>query len=101
MCAVTETWLSIAKGEKENIVRNEVTPHGYQLIHVPYRKGHGDGVGLLIKSSLKVQKQTFTGVQSFEDTEVLLSGPRYVIHLCVLPTSTWRQAQPTHFCFPS
>ena len=95
ICAITETWLT--SGEKDNIVRDDLTPSGYALIDVPRTKTRGGGVGIVYKSSLKVKKQKVTGLMSFEATEVLISSSKDIIRLAVIyrPPTGSKTGQPT------
>ena len=81
--ALTETWLS--PGDKDNCVRSELTPDGYQLIDVPRGKGRGGGVGFLFKDSLIIKKQK-VGVQikSYECIEILMDGGSTFLRILLL-----------------
>ena len=78
-------------------MRNDLTPLGYTLIDVPRTKTRGGGVGIVYKSSLKVEKQKVAGLSSFEATEVLISTAKDIIRLAVIyrPPPGCKTSQPT------
>ena len=85
-------------GEKDAIIRGELTPNGYSLIDIP-RSGRtkGGGVAVILRSSLKVKQQKVTNKSSFEAIEVLITSKSDIIRLCVVykPPVGSKTAQPT------
>ena len=71
--ALTETWLT-PDSEFDFAIR-DTTPSQYAFLHNPRINRSGGGVGLLYKSSLKVERQNQTETfKSFEYFEVILSN---------------------------
>ena len=70
---LTETWLT-PDSESDFAIR-DITPGQYAFLHNPRINRSGGGVGLLYKSSLKVERQNQTETfKSFEYLEVILSN---------------------------
>ena len=71
--ALTETWLT-PDSESDFAIRN-ITPSQYAFLHNPRINRGGGGVGLLYKSSLKVERQNqIETFKSFQYLEVILSN---------------------------
>ena len=52
ICTITETWLN-KSDDKDKVVTGDLTPAGYDLLHVPRAKGKGGGVAVILKSTIK------------------------------------------------
>ena len=63
--SLTETWLK----DDDSLAAANITPAGYNLIHVPRKHRRGGGVGLLYKSCLSVT--TTKGQDQLESFEVV------------------------------
>ena len=79
--AITETWL---KEEDESDIIDSLTPNGYTLLHRPRIGKTGGGVGLLVKTNIKVKVVPSKRFQTFEHQEYLLKFKAKSIRLIVL-----------------
>ena len=78
--AITETWLS----NNEDDIINALTPNGYSFYHKPRLGKKGGGVGLLIKSNIKINILVSQTFKSFEHAEYILKLQYKVIRLVVV-----------------
>jgi len=78
MCAISETWLR----ESDAIVRGDITPAGYKLLHANRVGKRGGGVAILHKESLPCKKQKTQTFSTFELLEVFAKSPTRNIRLC-------------------
>ena len=83
--ALTETWLR--PGDTDNIVIGDLTPAGYNFLHVPRPTGggkKGGGVAVVVKSNLKTTVGKVTKFNSFEVIEVTALSTKDCIRVSVV-----------------
>ena len=68
--ALTETWLE--PGDSDRLLIEELIPSGYRFFHNPRSIGHGGGVGMLFKNSLRVKQEETIVMDSFEYMQIIL-----------------------------
>jgi len=91
---ITETWLSA--GSKDQAVRGDLTPTGYQLLDNPRSKGKGGGVAVVVHSSFKAKKQATPVLSSCEIIETLINTKEEILRLGVVyrPPSGGKSGMP-------
>jgi len=92
---ITETWLRSGEGDK--VVKGELVPKGYKLIHAPRVKRRGGGVGIVIRNDIRFEKQNITQYSAFESLEGLIHSANDCIRLCVIyrPPYSGTHGEPT------
>jgi len=99
LLALTETWLGTAIDKS---VISEITPDGYQILHVPRKDKLGGGVALIHKSNVDVKRskpiQTYS---HFELLECNVAVQKNRFRLCVVyrppPSRTNKLKNSTFF----
>ena len=100
MLALTETWLR--SNENNDFVTRDVCPDGFVITHIPRSAGRGGGVGLLYKTSLKLEKLNSNHhFKSFEMQEVLLFVNSVLTRIVIIyrPQSTSTYGHSTSIFF--
>ena len=85
---LTETWLN---EKDESDITSSLTPNGYKFYHKPRCGKHGGGVGVLIRSNIKVKQVQCKKYNTFEHMEIILGFHSKSVRLVVLykpPTSS-------------
>ena len=78
---LTETWL--CEGEKHSSVIADLTPQGYDFVHIP-RPTHGGGVAIIHRQSYKRSPLIPFKAESFESVACELRHHNSVINLAVI-----------------
>ncbi len=82
-CAVfTETWTKSDDTSAHQI--GDITPTGFNFYHRPRCGRKGGGVGLLLKSNLKVKNLPHTSFQSFEHMQVSITASKAHINMLII-----------------
>ena len=68
LVAITETWLQ----KRDNAVRGEVRPTGYELIDHPRSGRGGGGMGLLLRDCLRVNTVRSAEKEAIDYSELLV-----------------------------
>ena len=91
---LTKTWLT----PNDKLVMRAIIPHGYILEHIPRSTRRGGGVGVVLKSTLRLELGKIWHAESFECVEVVLFGSSVAsaVRLFVLyrPPSSGRLSKP-------
>ena len=69
--SITETWLQ----NRDNAVRSELRPTGYQLINHPRSGRGGGGIGLLFRECIRVNTVRSAEKQAIDYSELLVQLP--------------------------
>ena len=80
LIAINETWLNI--GEKDNKLIKDLTPAYYTFVHLPRKRRRGGGVGLVYRSSIKVNRRD--NMKYFEFMDVDVSSYGHSIRLVII-----------------
>ena len=83
ICAITETWLSV----NDTITTGDITPDGYQFLHVDRPERVGGGVAILCKKSVKPMAKKSPTFKSFEllITELCFHENHYLLVVVYRP----------------
>ena len=71
LVAITENWLQ----RRDNAVRGELLPTGYQLINHPRSGRGGGGIGLLFRDCLRVNTVRSAEKEAIDYSELLVQLP--------------------------
>ncbi len=85
----TETWTKSDDTSAHQI--GDITPTGFSFYHHPRCGRRGGGVGLLLKSNMKVKNLPHSSYQSFEHMQVSITASKAHINLLIIyrpPPST-------------
>ena len=84
--ALTETWLNTTELDQRKIAH--LTPKGYVFHQVPRsttgKHSQGGGVGILIRSNMKVTVQPASKFRSFESIQVCITAESVVLNIVVI-----------------
>ena len=80
--ALTETWLSSDSDEGDII--ESLKPNGYSFYQKPRNGKSGGGVGVLIKTNIKVKQIQSKGCNSFEYLELILKFQSQSVRLLIV-----------------
>ena len=71
LVAITETWLQ----KRDNAVRGELRPTGYQLMNHPRSERGGGGIGLPFRDCLRVNSVRSAEKEAIDYSELLVQLP--------------------------